>query len=267
MKKKNKPDSPSTRIVDNIIKTGRLYASTKYSKTSGSRESIYQEETRNEYQDITIKDEYEVRINENGSIGRQNSQVDSRENHLNVVNTETSSMPAKFHKNGKISPNFSAKQERNNVLEKPKDTLERSTNPRKRNSADTVECDEQNNRSKQNNSQSTTANREQTQESKSRSDNLTIDNPDTSGQNEKGNIKTLDAILQNVNEISSYMKSQNENLQDTNIGTDIENEWKAMARTIDHLCMRFYIALLVISHVSILLAALVESSYAYSSNF
>lgn len=66
-------------------------------------------------------------------------------------------------------------------------------------------------------------------------------------------------ITNKLNRIATYLKDQNDNLKESSIENEVEMEWKAMARKIDDLCMKFYLIALALGHIIVLGAALVQS--------
>lgn len=67
------------------------------------------------------------------------------------------------------------------------------------------------------------------------------------------------SIITCLNEISSYLKSENEELKERSVIDEVEDEWKAMARVVDDICLKIYLALLVICHIAILIAAVTDN--------
>lgn len=65
-------------------------------------------------------------------------------------------------------------------------------------------------------------------------------------------------FVRNISNITQYLREENNELQERSMLGEIESEWKAMARVVDSLCLKIYLALLLICHAAILIAAVLD---------
>nr|XP_039258915.1 neuronal acetylcholine receptor subunit alpha-9-like isoform X1 [Styela clava] len=231
-------DTPTSHIVTDIINTGRLGAKIPESKQNSPARAHKQKGPENGK--VLSENQYDPNYNEMVKGDKY------------MVNTRKTSLPGKMNK---VTPEWAQEQCHDKISPHERD--------------DSIAVEQSDDINVFINYATATPNgslRSNSSRTSSSTRNRHHRNKENNGSNHGGNQSAIhQKIIKNMNQITDYLKSQNQHLQESNISEEIENEWRAMARTIDHLCMKTYLAILILSHICILAAALVQSADYHAS--
>jgi len=68
----------------------------------------------------------------------------------------------------------------------------------------------------------------------------------------------LNTLHHDVNAVNDNLIYQTADLQEAKMSQSLEEKWKSVARKLDFLCLRVYLALLVLFHCAVVIAILLD---------
>nr|XP_026689443.1 acetylcholine receptor subunit alpha-type acr-16-like [Ciona intestinalis] len=71
-------------------------------------------------------------------------------------------------------------------------------------------------------------------------------------------VNKMGNVCDNVLQLSNYMRYRNLNMKENRLEAAMNEKWKSVARLVDQMCLRVYIFMLVVFHLAILFAILIE---------